>query len=428
MPTNIHINSITGATPFNIYLCYSSNTSCVYIDTIPSSSLPYDFLVPSILEGELSYNLKVIDNNGCVFYQNVVIGSQPFILKLTFDDIVNADILVGDSTNIADWNTFFDLPTNGNPFTTILIIGNEVNLIGGSEIILIDGLFVYYDHLIKVEDSGSVITIMGTFEECDGITEVSFNGCTQVFLGDASYGSFGYSTVVTANFPVCTYMESGFYDSNLVSIFAPLLEEAGNDCFASCNLTTIDLPSLITAGNSCFNSCDSLTTISLPSLIAAGNNCFNNCNSLTTISLSSLITAGYGCFTSIDSLTTVDLPQLTAAGDDCFNSCNSLTTISLPSLITAGYGCFNSCSLLTTINLPVVQSIGYGAFASTILTTINLSSCTDLGGTVGDDGVFDSIIGNTITLTIPAALMTCDGGNPDGDIQYLQANNTVTII
>jgi hypothetical protein len=42
--------------------------------------------------------------------------------------------------------------------------------------------------------------------------------------------------------------------------------------------------------------------------------------------------------------------------------------------------------------------------------------------------VFDGIIGNIITLTVPLALMTCNGGNPDGDIQYLQANNTVTII
>jgi hypothetical protein len=24
--------------------------------------------------------------------------------------------------------------------------------------------------------------------------------------------------------------------------------------------------------------------------------------------------------------------------------------------------------------------------------------------------------------------MTCNSGNPDGDIQYLQANNTVTVI
>lgn len=38
------------------------------------------------------------------------------------------------------------------------------------------------------------------------------------------------------------------------------------------------------------------------------------------------------------------------------------------------------------------------------------------------------ITGKTITLTVPAALMTCNGGNPDGDIAYLQANNTVTVI
>ena len=75
MPTNININNITGATPFNIYLCYSSNTSCIYINTISSSSLPYNFQVPSVMEGELSYKLKVIDNSGCVFYQDVPIGS-----------------------------------------------------------------------------------------------------------------------------------------------------------------------------------------------------------------------------------------------------------------------------------------------------------------------------------------------------------------
>jgi len=41
--------------------------------------------------------------------------------------------------------------------------------------------------------------------------------------------------------------------------------------------------------------------------------------------------------------------------------------------------------------------------------------------------VFNYINGNTIDLTIPSSLMTCNGGNPDGDIQYLQTNNTVTI-
>jgi hypothetical protein len=261
----------------------------------------------------------LIDNNDVTIIE---ISTPLQSFKLTFDDIINADILVGDSINIVDWNSFFDLPTNGNPFINVEVSGNTVNLIGGSEITLIDGLFTYYNHLTKVEDSGSVITIMGTFEECGALTEVLFNGCTQVLIGDADYGSFGYSTVVTADFPVCTYMESAFYGSNLVSIFAPLLEEAGS--------------------------------------------------------------VDFGCFESCDSLTTIDLPQLTTAGFGCFNNCDSLTTISLP-------------------------------------------SCTDLGGTVGDDSVFAYITGNTITLTIPSALMTCNSGNPDGDILYLQNNNTVTI-
>jgi hypothetical protein len=51
-----------------------------------------------------------------------------------------------------------------------------------------------------------------------------------------------------------------------------------------------------------------------------------------------------------------------------------------------------------------------------------------LGASVLDNNVFATITGNNITLTVPSALMTCNGGNPDGDIQYLQANNTVTII
>ena len=48
--------------------------------------------------------------------------------------------------------------------------------------------------------------------------------------------------------------------------------------------------------------------------------------------------------------------------------------------------------------------------------------------TVRLSGVFTGITSNNITLTVPSALMTCNAGNPDGDIQYLQSNNTVTVI
>lgn len=73
MPTNININNISGATPFDIYLCDESNISCVYINTIPSSLLPYDFQVPTIMETQTSFNLKVVDNNGCTSISNILI-------------------------------------------------------------------------------------------------------------------------------------------------------------------------------------------------------------------------------------------------------------------------------------------------------------------------------------------------------------------
>lgn len=85
---------------------------------------------------------------------------------------------------------------------------------------------------------------------------------------------------------------------------------------------------------------------------------------------------------------------------------STLTTVDLPNLTVVPDGCFNDCPLLTTITLP---------------------ACTSLGTTVGNNGVFAGISGNTIALTIPSALMTCNVGNPDGDISALTGANTVTI-
>jgi hypothetical protein len=65
MPTQITISSITGAAPYDIYLCDNPLTTCIWIDTIISSQLPYIFDVPSIMESQTSFNIKVVDNNNC---------------------------------------------------------------------------------------------------------------------------------------------------------------------------------------------------------------------------------------------------------------------------------------------------------------------------------------------------------------------------
>jgi len=67
MPIDITINNISGASPYDVYLCDNPVTFCVYIDTI--SSLPYLFEVPSVMSNDNNFNLKIVDNNGCISYQ-----------------------------------------------------------------------------------------------------------------------------------------------------------------------------------------------------------------------------------------------------------------------------------------------------------------------------------------------------------------------
>jgi hypothetical protein len=69
MPTQITINNLSGASPYDIYLCDDPISTCVYITT--TSTLPYVFDAPSIMESQTSFNLKMIDNNGCEVTQNL---------------------------------------------------------------------------------------------------------------------------------------------------------------------------------------------------------------------------------------------------------------------------------------------------------------------------------------------------------------------
>jgi hypothetical protein len=66
MPTTITVNSITGSTPFDVYLCLSGGSPCYYITSVDSGDLPYDFTVPSPIEKFTYYCMKVVDSDGCV--------------------------------------------------------------------------------------------------------------------------------------------------------------------------------------------------------------------------------------------------------------------------------------------------------------------------------------------------------------------------
>ena len=324
----------------------------------------------------------------------------------------------------------------------------------------------------------TTVTGEGTFyqEENIGIVEFNLPKLQNVTDGcfEGSYGSTISLPSVTSvtdspfygaksvSLPLVTSISSSYAFSNsyLESVNLPLVTTLGNHTFNGCaNLNNVNLPNVTTIGFSTFQNCTSLTNFTIPLLTNISDSCFVGCSSLvevTSSNLPSATTIGEYSFADCSSLTKVNLPLVTSVGHQAFvnnslasvgnpstgvylPSCTDygpgcftnvpLVSVNIPTNVTLGDGCFFVCTQLTTVNLPQVVNIPSACFSEcSVLQTINLNSCTNLGGTVGYDSVFYNISGNNITLTIPASRMTCDAGNPDGDIVYLQNNNTVTIV
>lgn len=68
MTIEVTINDITGQTPYDIYICDSGATTCVYVDTI--SNTPYVFNIPQSFSNLNSYSVKIVDNNNCSVFKN----------------------------------------------------------------------------------------------------------------------------------------------------------------------------------------------------------------------------------------------------------------------------------------------------------------------------------------------------------------------
>ena len=48
MPTNITLSSVFGASPFDVYVCDTGFTACIYVDTVNFGDIPYTFDIPPI--------------------------------------------------------------------------------------------------------------------------------------------------------------------------------------------------------------------------------------------------------------------------------------------------------------------------------------------------------------------------------------------
>ena len=64
MGLTVSISSITGVSPYDVYICQGDGSGCFFISQIIST--PYNFIIPPPYDTSLDYMLKIVDADGCV--------------------------------------------------------------------------------------------------------------------------------------------------------------------------------------------------------------------------------------------------------------------------------------------------------------------------------------------------------------------------
>jgi hypothetical protein len=73
MPTSITLTSVSGLSPFHIYVCDTGFTSCIYVNTVTPIDIPYQISIPPLFSSLSNVVVKVVDTNDCEIKQTVLI-------------------------------------------------------------------------------------------------------------------------------------------------------------------------------------------------------------------------------------------------------------------------------------------------------------------------------------------------------------------
>ena len=367
-------------------------------------------------------------------------------LGLTFNDTV---FPVGDPTSVQDWNTFFDLPNFGNVFSAVDVDNTTIILTATGGITIARELFYQNPYLIQIKDNGVVVFVDDNAFVQTGLTYIGFPSLTRIgvysfencesllntelpllkYIGSVAFGECYSLGSLTA--PLVTYIGDGAFASctGMSYLNMPLVEYIGSGAFENCpSMESFDFPLVTELHNSTFSQCTNITSVNMPSLYKIANSDFAECNNLTSIDFPLLTEAGNYCFGDCYAIQSFNLPNLTVTGSEVFYYCESVVEFDFPKLQYLGYDLFDGCSSAQIFNLPSAIEIGDYCFYYCISAqSIYMPQINALGTTTGDNGVFEGIAEQNITVTLPRWFATCDEGNPDGDIIYLQDNNTATI-
>jgi hypothetical protein len=71
MPTNITLTTVSGSSPFHIYVCDTGFTVCIYVDTVTPIDIPYQIQIPPLFTSLPNVVINVKDSNDCSLNQTV---------------------------------------------------------------------------------------------------------------------------------------------------------------------------------------------------------------------------------------------------------------------------------------------------------------------------------------------------------------------
>ncbi len=137
-------------------------------------------------------------------------------LRLTYNS--EGDVPAND---LAAWNTFFNLPTNGTPFTSFTVSGAEVTLFGGAGITVATSLFLF-SSLAKFEDDGGIVVSVsnGCFAFSASLTTVYLPAISTPYIGfDATDNNIFANCAALTSITVPTALataDTGSPDGDLV--------------------------------------------------------------------------------------------------------------------------------------------------------------------------------------------------------------------
>jgi hypothetical protein len=106
---------------------------------------------------------------------------------------------------------------------------------------------------------------------------------------------------------------------------------------------------------------------------------------------------------------------------------NSIKDIYFPLVETTGNRTF-FYNEINRIYFPLVQTVGERCFAENAIEYFNAPIIQNIGPTTGLNDVFANNTGNNVTVIVPSIHETSNAGGREGDLQYLDDENTVDFV